>query len=100
MPPGQCPVCRARFRGTRLCSRCGADLTPLMLLTARAWHLRERAREALRASDAAGALRAAAGAEKTQHTPAGAALLAVARLAGAENSDGRVSPPSAAAADR
>jgi hypothetical protein len=80
MPPGQCPVCRARFRGTRVCSRCGADLTPLMLLAARAWHLRDRARRALRDSDVEGALRAASGAEESQHTRAGAVLFTVARL--------------------
>ena len=26
----RCPVCQARFRGGRICSRCGADLEPLM----------------------------------------------------------------------
>jgi hypothetical protein len=43
-----CPVCLARFRGTRECSRCGADLTMVMKLAARAWRLREAAREAIR----------------------------------------------------
>jgi len=38
-----CPVCRARFRSERTCSRCGADLTRLMLLIVRAQRLRERA---------------------------------------------------------
>lgn len=47
--PAQCPVCRARFRGARICSRCGADLEPLMRLAARAWMLREAARDALAA---------------------------------------------------
>ena len=40
----RCPVCRARFRGVAVCSRCGADLARLMLLAAEAWRLREAAR--------------------------------------------------------
>ena len=43
----ECPVCQARFRGSRLCSRCGADLGPLMIVAVRAWRLREEARDAL-----------------------------------------------------
>ena len=43
----RCPVCRAKFRGTRLCSRCGADLTGLMILSARARHNRIKARKSL-----------------------------------------------------
>ena len=42
-----CPVCRASFRGTIRCSRCGADLGPLMKLVAAAWSLRQQARWAL-----------------------------------------------------
>lgn len=30
----RCPVCRARFRESVECRRCGADLEPLMLLLA------------------------------------------------------------------
>ena len=41
-----CPVCRARFREARLCSRCGADLSPLMLLVAKAFLLRQASRDA------------------------------------------------------
>lgn len=70
----QCPVCRARFRGSRVCSRCGADLTALMLLAGRAWHLRESARRALQACDAERAREAASLAETTHHTRAGAFL--------------------------
>ena len=43
----RCPVCQAKFRGSRICSRCGADLGPLMLLAVRSWRLREAARSAL-----------------------------------------------------
>jgi len=47
----RCPVCQARFRGTRRCSRCGADLEPLMRLALRAWRLRESARQAFAAGN-------------------------------------------------
>src|SRR5450755_3041116 len=36
----RCRVCQARFRGARICSRCGADLVRPMLLAAEAWCLR------------------------------------------------------------
>jgi predicted amidophosphoribosyltransferase len=72
--PGQCPTCRARFRGSRTCSRCGADLAPLMLLAARAWRLRQSARASLATSDYAGAIEAAAAAESLQATRGGALL--------------------------
>jgi len=51
MASRRCPVCRARFRGTLRCSRCGADLTPLMLLITTAFHLRREARTALASGD-------------------------------------------------
>jgi hypothetical protein len=47
----RCPVCRAAFRGSRICSRCGADLGALMRLTVRAWQMRQSARRALIACD-------------------------------------------------
>jgi hypothetical protein len=40
MPPAEqlfCPVCKARFRESRICSRCGADLSPLMEIAAQAF---------------------------------------------------------------
>ena len=49
--PLQCPACRARFREQQLCSRCGADLGPLMLLAAKAFLLRQSSRAALRSGD-------------------------------------------------
>jgi hypothetical protein len=61
-----------------VCSRCGADLTPLMLLAGRAWHLRQSARQALGASNAEEALAAAMAAENAHHTRAGALLRAIA----------------------
>jgi predicted amidophosphoribosyltransferase len=69
-----CPVCRARFRGTRVCSRCGADLEPLMRIAARAWRLREAARDALAAGDAHAARECLSEAEHLDHTPHGARL--------------------------
>jgi predicted amidophosphoribosyltransferase len=71
---GQCPVCRARFRGSRLCSRCGADLSPLMMLAARAWQLRERSRGALATGDPAYAAELANASQRLHRTPAGEAL--------------------------
>ncbi len=70
----QCPVCQARFRGVKICSRCGADLEPLMRIAVIAWRLRIQAREALANGDLARARKLAAEAEKHQRTPAGAAL--------------------------
>ncbi|OEU52100.1 MAG: hypothetical protein BA868_05890 [Desulfobacterales bacterium C00003106] len=43
----RCPVCRAGFRGTTRCSRCGADLTRLMTLLVTARHYRNKARKAI-----------------------------------------------------
>ncbi len=75
----QCPVCEARFRGARICSRCGAGLEPLMLLTVKAWQLRQAARQALNAGDVERALGLAIEAQGIQSTESGEAL----RLLGA-----------------
>ena len=75
----RCPVCQARFRGARICSRCGADLEPLMRLTVQAWQLRQAAREALDAGDVDRALGLATEAQGIQDTESGEAL----RLLGA-----------------
>ncbi|MBI4864187.1 MAG: hypothetical protein HY815_28615 [Candidatus Riflebacteria bacterium] len=76
--PLSCPVCRARFRGTTACSRCGAELTPLMVLALRAHRLRQSAREALRAGDFQLAHDLATDAEELCSTPQGARLRLVA----------------------
>ena len=47
MADNRCPVCQARFRGTADCSRCGADLRPLMRIAVEAWQKRQQAREAM-----------------------------------------------------
>jgi len=70
----RCPVCQARFRGSRQCSRCGADLEPLMRLAVRAWRLREEARSALARGDLAEARRLAEAAQALHGTPRGASL--------------------------
>jgi hypothetical protein len=71
---GRCPVCQARFRGGAICSRCGADLTPLMLLVARAYSLRQAARQALQAGDEQAALAAAEAAQDLHATSRGSHL--------------------------
>lgn len=73
-PASQCPVCQARFRGTRVCSRCGADLGPLMVLAVRAWRLRELARRALVEGDVERALDDVLDAQQMQRTDAGESL--------------------------
>jgi predicted amidophosphoribosyltransferase len=73
-PPNHCPVCRARFREARLCSRCGADLTPLMLLATQAWQLREAARLSLNAGEFEQAHGLAIAAQNLQFTSSGESL--------------------------
>jgi hypothetical protein len=75
----RCPVCQARFRSARICSRCGADLEPLMLLAVKAWQLRQAARQAFDAGDVERALGLAIAAQGIQSTESGEAL----RLLGA-----------------
>jgi predicted amidophosphoribosyltransferase len=72
-----CPVCRAAFRGSVECPRCGADLGPLMSLATRAWRLRQSARRYMAAGDLAAARASAAAAKRLHHTGAGRALLLV-----------------------
>jgi hypothetical protein len=77
---GRCPVCQARFRGARVCSRCGADLEPLMILAVKSWRLREAARSAMGAGRFEQALQLAEQAQATQWTPGGEALRMVGGL--------------------
>lgn len=69
--PARCPVCRARFRGSTICSRCGADLEPLMTVMARAYHLRQLAARALQEGNYEHAERFAAQAQANCATPRG-----------------------------
>ena len=57
-----------------MCSRCGADLGPLMRLAVRAWRLREGARQALDAGEFGRALELASEARHVRRTPGGEAL--------------------------
>ncbi|MBI2931076.1 MAG: hypothetical protein HYY16_05450 [Planctomycetes bacterium] len=77
-----CPVCRARFRQSRECPRCGADLGPLMTLAVAGHDLRRRAREALRAGDVERGRALAEAAQRLHSTPAGRRLCAVLKVAG------------------
>jgi hypothetical protein len=79
---GRCPVCLARFRGAKVCSRCGADLEPLMILAVKSWRLRSAARTAIGAGQFEQALELAAKAQEAQRTPAGEALRVVSELLG------------------
>ena len=72
-----CPVCRAGFRETAVCPRCGAELTVLMSLAVRAWRSRESARDALATQDWVSAHNLATDAQRLHDTPAGRALLTV-----------------------
>jgi Starch binding domain len=67
----KCPVCQARFRDSRTCLRCGADLAPLLLLIDQAYRLRQRARWALESGDVERAQEAAAEAENVCSTQSG-----------------------------
>jgi len=66
-----CPVCQVRFRGERECSRCGADLNPLMLLAVQAHILRQAAQQSLRSGDARTALASVQAAQDLRSTPRG-----------------------------
>ena len=72
-----CPVCRARFRGATVCSRCGADLAVVMTLAASAWRMRQAAREAFAAGDLTRARELAAHSQELCSTPAGRKLVAL-----------------------
>ena len=76
MSPG-CPACGAGFRGTAICSRCGADLSAVMGLGMAAFHLRVRARRLLIEGDVEGAAALAEKAERLDTSPAGDALVRV-----------------------
>jgi len=77
-PDLRCPVCRAWFRATPDCSRCGADLRPLMALCADAWRDRQTARQAIRDGEFGAAFHRARKAQEKHHTPQGRRLSIVA----------------------
>ena len=71
----RCPVCRAKFRGTRECSRCGADLSGIMMLSAGAQLYRADARKSIYALNFEKARELAAAAQKEHATETGRRLL-------------------------
>ena len=71
----RCPVCRAKFRGTRECSRCGADLSGIMMLSARAQLYRADARKSIYGLNFEKARDLAAAAQKEHATETGRRLL-------------------------
>ena len=75
---GRCPVCQARFRGAAECSRCGADLAPLMKLAVDAWRARNAAQQAIAERDFERALRLAASAQQVCATERGRRLQLIA----------------------
>ena len=80
-----CPTCRAPWRGTSECPRCGSDLAPLMRVCAAAWRHRRAAAAALAAGEWSDALHHARtakqfdtkeSAEAWIHSPDGAETIA------------------------
>ena len=90
--PLSCPVCRARFRGSSQCSRCGADLTAMVLLAAHAYALRHAARQSLRHGDFQAALTSAQAAQRLHFTAEGS-LLSVICTAAANPLSGQPQKP-------
>jgi hypothetical protein len=70
-----CPVCRAKFRGTRECLRCGADLAMVMILPRRAQLYRESAKKAMYSLDFEKAHDLAIAAQQVHATETGRRLL-------------------------
>ena len=80
--PWRCPTCRAPWRQMVLCSRCGTDLSALMQVAARAWKLREAARQLLCVgTQPAEAVRLARAACQLHETPQARQLLTLTLLA-------------------
>lgn len=78
----RCPTCRAPWRQSALCTRCGTDLSALMQVVIRAWELREAARQLVNdGTQPAEAVRLARAACQLHATPQSRELLALALLA-------------------
>ena len=76
----RCPVCKARFRGQDKCPRCGADLSRIMVMVARARQLRGQARRALGEGRYHEARELAGQAQDLHHTPLGHKIVVIAAL--------------------
>ena len=74
-----CPVCGARFRESAECTRCGADLRPVMALMLEAFALRRQARRALRNGQLHDARSLVSAAQERCASDAGRRLLLLAR---------------------
>jgi len=85
----RCPVCRAPFRETTTCSRCGADLSPLMGVLVQAWSLRQQSREAIGTGDYVRAAQLAHAADQAHSTGRSQRLARLTRFLAA----GRVEAP-------
>src|SRR4029453_5230893 len=86
--PLRCPTCRAPWRQSALCSRCGTDLSTLMQVVLRAWELREAARQLVcEGTQPAEAVRFARAACRLHATPQAQHLLALALLANQQMSE-------------
>ena len=70
----RCPVCRAKFRSMKTCSRCGADLSILMKIVAEARIFRKEAVNAIHSHDFKSAHVLAGRAQKLYETEAGRRL--------------------------
>lgn len=75
-----CPTCRAPWRETSECPRCGSDLAPLMRVCAAAWRHRRDAAAALAAGQWSDAIHHASEAQQLQRTDAGNDLVLLAYL--------------------
>ena len=73
--PFRCPVCRAKFRATRECSRCGADLSKLMQLAVMSRICRRKARKAVQDHEFKNAYDFAKKAQRLHETEKGHGLL-------------------------
>jgi predicted amidophosphoribosyltransferase len=84
----RCPTCRAPWRQSALCSRCGTDLSTLMQVVRRAWELREAARRLVcEGTQPAEAVCLARTACQLHATPQAQQLLALALLANQQMSE-------------
>lgn len=71
----RCPVCRAKFRSRRECSRCGADLSIIMTIVAEAQICRKNAIRAIHSHDFQKAHVLATKSQNLHQTEAGRRLL-------------------------
>jgi hypothetical protein len=76
----QCPVCHTDFGDVVRCTGCGADLSKLMEIAARALHLRQQARQALRSARYGQAYKLSVQAQNLQDTALGQKLLRTTQL--------------------